>query len=40
MNAIKIPESLQPREADVRKSLLNDFNMEIGAGLGDRKSVV
>ena len=34
LNAVKIPESLQPREAEVRKSLLNDFNMEIGAGLG------
>jgi alanine-glyoxylate transaminase/serine-glyoxylate transaminase/serine-pyruvate transaminase len=34
MNAIKIPESLQKSEAEVRKRLLNEFNIEIGAGLG------
>jgi alanine-glyoxylate transaminase/serine-glyoxylate transaminase/serine-pyruvate transaminase len=34
MNAIKIPESLQKGEAEVRKRLLNEFNIEIGAGLG------
>ena len=34
MNAIKIPESLQKTEGEVRKRLLNEFNMEIGAGLG------
>jgi alanine-glyoxylate transaminase/serine-glyoxylate transaminase/serine-pyruvate transaminase len=34
MNAIKIPEVLQPKEAAIRKQLLNDFNLEIGAGLG------
>ena len=33
MNAIKIPASIK-NEADVRKRLLNEFNMEIGAGLG------
>ena len=34
MNAIKIPESLQKSEAEVRKRLLGEFNIEIGAGLG------
>ncbi len=34
MNAIHIPESIQAKEADVRKRLLADFNLEIGAGLG------
>ncbi len=34
MNAILIPEPIQAREAEVRKTLLNEFNLEIGAGLG------
>ena len=34
MNAIRIPASLQASEAEVRKRLLGEFNMEIGAGLG------
>ncbi|HEX4329933.1 MAG TPA: alanine--glyoxylate aminotransferase family protein [Burkholderiales bacterium] len=34
MNAVMIPESIQAREAEVRKTLLNEFNIEIGAGLG------
>jgi len=34
MNAIVIPESIAAREAEVRKRLLNEFNIEIGAGLG------
>ncbi len=34
MNAVRIPESIQAKEADIRKRLLNDFNLEIGAGLG------
>ena len=34
MNAVVIPESIQAREAEVRKRLLNEFNIEIGAGLG------
>ncbi len=34
MNAIRIPESIQPQEAEIRKRLLNEFNLEIGAGLG------
>jgi alanine-glyoxylate transaminase/serine-glyoxylate transaminase/serine-pyruvate transaminase len=34
MNAVLIPESLQAREAEVRKRLLGEFNIEIGAGLG------
>ena len=34
MNAVRIPEAIAPREAQVRKRLLNEFNLEIGAGLG------
>jgi alanine-glyoxylate transaminase / serine-glyoxylate transaminase / serine-pyruvate transaminase len=34
MNAVRIPEAIQPKEAEVRKRLLNEFNLEIGAGLG------
>jgi len=34
MNAVKIPESIQAKEADIRKRLLTEFNLEIGAGLG------
>ncbi len=34
MNAILIPEPIRAREAEVRKTLLNEFNLEIGAGLG------
>ena len=34
MNAIHIPEAVREREAEVRKTLLNEFNLEIGAGLG------
>ena len=34
MNAIKIPESLQPKDAEIRKTLLTEYNLEIGAGLG------
>lgn len=34
MNAVRIPESIQPKEADIRKRLLTEFNLEIGAGLG------
>ncbi len=34
MNAVKIPEAIAPKEAEVRKRLLNEFNLEIGAGLG------
>jgi alanine-glyoxylate transaminase/serine-glyoxylate transaminase/serine-pyruvate transaminase len=32
MNAVRCPEG--PNEAEVRKTLLNDFSIEIGAGLG------
>ncbi|OZB32380.1 MAG: alanine--glyoxylate aminotransferase [Ferrovum sp. 34-44-207] len=32
MNAVKVPEGID--EATVRKTLLNEFNLEIGAGLG------
>jgi alanine-glyoxylate transaminase/serine-glyoxylate transaminase/serine-pyruvate transaminase len=34
MNAVHVPEGLGEREAQVRKTLLNEFNLEIGAGLG------
>jgi alanine-glyoxylate transaminase/serine-glyoxylate transaminase/serine-pyruvate transaminase len=34
MNAIHIPEAIRERETEVRKTLLNEFNLEIGAGLG------
>jgi len=34
MNAIRIPEQIQAKEADIRRRLLTEFNLEIGAGLG------
>ncbi len=34
MNAIHIPEAIREREGEVRKTLLDEFNLEIGAGLG------
>jgi alanine-glyoxylate transaminase/serine-glyoxylate transaminase/serine-pyruvate transaminase len=34
MNAVHIPEGVRDREAEVRKTLLTEFNLEIGAGLG------
>ena len=34
MNAIHIPDAVRAREVEVRKTLLNEFNLEIGAGLG------
>jgi alanine-glyoxylate transaminase/serine-glyoxylate transaminase/serine-pyruvate transaminase len=34
MNAVLIPEAIKAREAEVRKTLLTEFNLEIGAGLG------
>jgi alanine-glyoxylate transaminase/serine-glyoxylate transaminase/serine-pyruvate transaminase len=34
MNAVHIPEAIQNREAEVRKTLLSEFGLEIGAGLG------
>jgi alanine-glyoxylate transaminase/serine-glyoxylate transaminase/serine-pyruvate transaminase len=34
MNAVHVPEALGAREAEVRKTLLAEFNLEIGAGLG------
>jgi len=33
LNAVKIPEGVD--DAKVRERLLNEFNIEIGAGLGD-----
>jgi alanine-glyoxylate transaminase/serine-glyoxylate transaminase/serine-pyruvate transaminase len=34
MNAVRIPEALQAKEADIRRTLLTEYNLEIGAGLG------
>jgi alanine-glyoxylate transaminase / serine-glyoxylate transaminase / serine-pyruvate transaminase len=34
MNALHVPEALKDREAEVRRTLLTEFNLEIGAGLG------
>jgi alanine-glyoxylate transaminase/serine-glyoxylate transaminase/serine-pyruvate transaminase len=34
LNSVHIPEALKAREAEVRKQLLTEFNLEIGAGLG------
>ena len=34
MNAVHIPDAIKDREADVRKTLLTEFNLEIGSGLG------
>ena len=34
MNSVLIPEALRADEASIRKTLLNDHNLEIGAGLG------
>src|ERR1700693_529986 len=34
MNAVHIPEAIRDREAEVRKTLLTEFNLEIGARLG------
>jgi len=34
MNAVHVPEAVRDREAEVRKTLLTEFNLEIGAGLG------
>ena len=38
LNAVNVPESVD--EAAVRKRLLNDFNIEIGAGLGPFKGKI
>jgi len=34
MNAVHVPDAIKQREAEVRKTLLTEFNLEIGAGLG------
>ena len=34
MNAVHAPEALNERESEVRKTLLTEFNLDIGAGLG------
>jgi alanine-glyoxylate transaminase/serine-glyoxylate transaminase/serine-pyruvate transaminase len=34
MSAVYVPEGIKDREAEVRKTLLTEFNLEIGAGLG------
>jgi alanine-glyoxylate transaminase/serine-glyoxylate transaminase/serine-pyruvate transaminase len=31
---VLIPDALKPREAEIRKTLLAEHNLEIGAGLG------
>ena len=38
LNAVTVPEGVD--EAAVRKSLLNDFNIEVGAGLGPMKGKI
>jgi alanine-glyoxylate transaminase/serine-glyoxylate transaminase/serine-pyruvate transaminase len=38
LNAITVPDGVD--EAAVRKSLLNDYNIEIGAGLGPLKGKI
>ena len=38
LNAIRVPQSVD--EAEVRRRLLNDFNIEIGAGLGPLKGKI
>jgi alanine-glyoxylate transaminase/serine-glyoxylate transaminase/serine-pyruvate transaminase len=38
LNAVSVPQGVD--EAEVRKRLLNDFNIEIGAGLGPLKGKV
>jgi alanine-glyoxylate transaminase/serine-glyoxylate transaminase/serine-pyruvate transaminase len=38
LNAVRVPSGVD--EADVRKRLLNDFNIEIGAGLGPLKGKI
>jgi alanine-glyoxylate transaminase/serine-glyoxylate transaminase/serine-pyruvate transaminase len=34
MNAVHAPEALNERESEVRRTLLTEFNLDIGAGLG------
>jgi alanine-glyoxylate transaminase/serine-glyoxylate transaminase/serine-pyruvate transaminase len=34
MNSVLIPNALKPLEAEIRKTLLAEHNLEIGAGLG------
>ncbi len=38
LNAVRVPEGVD--EAAIRKALLNDFNIEIGAGLGPLKGKI
>jgi len=38
LNAIRVPQGVD--EAEVRKRLLNDFNIEVGAGLGPLKGKI
>lgn len=35
LNSVRIPEPLQAREAAIRSTLLNEYQIEIGAGLGN-----
>ncbi len=34
LNAVILPESIKDREGDIRKTLLNEHNLEVGSGLG------
>jgi alanine-glyoxylate transaminase/serine-glyoxylate transaminase/serine-pyruvate transaminase len=34
LTLVELPEELAQREAEIRKILLNDFSIEVGAGLG------
>ena len=38
LNAVTVPEGVD--EANVRKRLLNDYNIEVGAGLGPMKGKI
>lgn len=38
LNAVRVPQGVE--EAEVRKRLLNDFNIEVGAGLGPLKGKI
>ena len=33
-NAVRIPDAVAARDAEIRSRLLNEYNLEIGAGLG------
>jgi alanine-glyoxylate transaminase/serine-glyoxylate transaminase/serine-pyruvate transaminase len=37
LNSVRLPDALQPRDADLRARLLAEFGIEIGGGFGDLK---